>query len=426
MFIIYDLIFFIFILIFFPVYLFKGKFHQGFSRRFGCLPKDLNLNRPIWVHAVSVGEVVAIKGLVEQLRKIYPDKKIVISTVTTTGNKVAQGLIKEGDFLTYLPLDFSFIVRKVLKKIDPCLFIIAETEIWPNLINCLDRLKVPLITVNGRISDSSFGGYRAIKLFIQPILKKINQFCVQSSTDALRLQKLGVSQENIQITGNVKFDINLEMAALVDGLGYRKRLGLDQNDQLLVCGSTHSQEEEIIIDAYQQLLLGYPKLKLLIAPRHPQRAKEIADLAVKNSFMPILISNISTSCPTCVNKAVFILDVIGQLFNYYAAADIVFMGGSLIKKGGHNIIEPASLKRPVIFGPQMFNFRDISELFINNQAAFMVKDGSQLVSKIKEILNNPLLAKEMTQRAYDLIISHKGATLKNIQVIQQLGGKYVW
>ncbi len=426
MFIIYDLIFFIFSLIYLPLYLFRGKFHQGFARRLGSLPQDLNLDRPIWIHAVSVGEALAVKGLVSQLRKAYPRKKIVISTVTATGNKIAQGLVNEGDFLTYLPLDFSFIVRKVFKKINPCMFIIAETEIWPNLISCLYKQRIPIITVNGRISDSSYGGYQAIKLFIRPILRKVNRFCVQSDADASRLQNLGVEKENIQVTGNVKFDINFEAVAGIDGAAYRQKLMLSQDDKLWVCGSTHPKEEELIFKAYEELLIVFPELKLLIAPRHPQRSKEIANLATGKGFMPIFISSINGSCPTCINKAVFILDVIGELFNYYSVADIVFMGGSLVKKGGHNILEPASLKKPVIFGPHMFNFRDISELFLKNKAALVACDCGELVTKIKEILGRPLAAQEMARRAYGLIIANKGATLKNIQVIRQLnGGQYV-
>ncbi|PIQ90078.1 MAG: hypothetical protein COV71_05915 [Candidatus Omnitrophica bacterium CG11_big_fil_rev_8_21_14_0_20_41_12] len=421
MFIIYDLIFFIFVLIYFPLYLLRGKFHQGFSRRLGSLPRDLNLDRPIWIHAVSVGEVISIKGLVTELRKVYPQKKMVISTVTATGNKIARTLVNEGDFLTYLPLDFSFIIKAVLRKINPCVFIIAETEIWPNLINCLDQQKIPVITVNGRISDGSYGGYRAIKFLIRTLLRKINKFCVQSDTDALRLQNLGVIKGNIQVTGNVKFDIDLTAAAGIDYLAYRQKLWLKPDNKLLVCGSTHPKEEEIIFKAYQGLLIAYPDLKLLIAPRAPQRSKDIASLAEANGFMPVYISSITGECPTCINKAVFILDVIGELFNYYAAADMVFMGGSLIKRGGHNIIEPASLKKPVIFGPHMFNFRDISELFLRNEAAIMVHSQDELAAKIKEILSNSPAAREMAERSYGLIIANQGATLKNIQAIKQVG-----
>jgi len=420
MFIIYDLIFLIFVLIYLPLYLLRQKFHRGFARRLGSLPADLDLDRPIWIHAVSVGEAVAVKGLVSQLRKTYPRKKIVISTITATGNKIARGMVNAGDFLTYLPLDFSFIVSKVLKKINPCLFIIAETEIWPNLISCLYQQKIPVITVNGRISDSSYAGYSAVKLFIRPILKKVSRFCVQSEADTLRLQNLGVEKEKIQVTGNLKFDIDLDAGAGIDGAAYRRKLWLSPDDKLLVCGSTHPKEEELIFKAYAQLLNIFPKLKLLIAPRHPERSKEIANLAAGKGFMPIFISGITGACPTCVNKAIFMLDVIGELFNYYSAADVVFIGGSLVKKGGHNILEPASLKKPVIFGPYMFNFRDISGLFLKNKAALMAHDCAELVTQVKEILGNSLAAKEMAQRAYGLIIANKGATLKNIQVVQQV------
>ncbi|MDP2927598.1 MAG: 3-deoxy-D-manno-octulosonic acid transferase [Candidatus Omnitrophota bacterium] len=420
MFIVYDLIFLVFAIFYLPLYFLRGKLNFGFLRRLGFLPAHLNLDRPIWIHAVSVGEAIAIKGLASQLRQAYPGKKLVISTVTATGNKIAQGLVKDGDFLTYLPLDFSFIVRGVLKRINPCMFIIAETEIWPNLITCLDKLQVPVVTVNGRISDSSFEGYRLIKFFIRPILRMVKQFCVQSDLDALRLESLGVDKQKIQVTGNVKFDINLDPIAEINVLTYRAKLWLGQLDKLLVCGSTHPGEEELIFASYQELLRAFPKLKLLIAPRHPERSEKISRLAADNGFMPVLISSISGACPTCINRAVFILDTIGELLNYYSAADIVFVGGSMVKKGGHNILEPASLKKPVIFGPYMFNFRDISELFLANQAALMATNSQELADKVTELLNSNLLAKGLVQRAYELIIKNCGATNKNIQIIKQL------
>lgn len=420
MFIIYDVIFLIFTAVYLPIYLFKGKFHHGFLGRFGFLPEGLNLDRPIWIHAVSVGEAVSVKGLVGELRKAYPHKKLVISTVTATGNKIARGLIGDGDLLTYLPLDFSFIVRKVIKKINPSLFIIAETEIWPNLITCLHKQKVPVVTVNGRISDSSYSGYRAIKLLIRPILRKVGKFCVQSETDALRLVNLGVDKGNVQVTGNVKFDINFETMAGFDPLAGRKKLMLGLDDKLWVCGSTHPGEEEIIIKAYKELLLSFPKLKLLLAPRHPERSKDVGRLVSGNYFMPVFISSISGACPTCTNNPIFILDVMGELLNYYSSADIVFVGGSLVKTGGHNILEPASQKKPVIFGPYMFNFRDITKLFLENKASIMVADSQELVNKAKEILTSNLLSEQMVERAYELIIRNKGATRKNIEVIKQL------
>ncbi|MCX5693980.1 MAG: 3-deoxy-D-manno-octulosonic acid transferase [Candidatus Omnitrophica bacterium] len=420
MFIIYDLIFLIFAVFYLPVYFIRGRINASFLRRLGFFPNCLNLDRPIWVHAVSMGEAIAIKGLLAQLRLAYPDKKFVISTVTATGNRIAQSLVKDGDLLTYLPLDFSFIVKKVLKKINPCMFIIAETEIWPNLITCLDKMQVPVITVNGRISDNSYGGYRIIKLFIRPILRVIRQFCVQTDLDALRLKNLGVEEQKIQVTGNVKFDINLDDSSQIKVLDYRAKLWLGQLDKLLVCGSTHPKEEESIFSSYRDLLLSFPQLKLLIAPRHIERCREVSKLAEAKGFMPVFVSSISGACPTCINHPVFILDTNGELLNYYSAADIVFVGGSMVKKGGHNILEPASLKKPVIFGPYMFNFREISELFLKNQAALVASNDKELTDKVKEILSSSLLAKGLGQRAYEVIIKNRGATNKTVQIIKQL------
>jgi 3-deoxy-D-manno-octulosonic-acid transferase len=420
MFIIYDLILFIFAIFYLPIYFFRGKFHAGFIRRLGFLPAHLNLGRPIWIHAVSVGEAAAIKGLVSQLRQAYPGKKMVISTVTATGNKIAKGLIKEGDFLTYLPLDFSFIVNRVLKRINPCMFIIAETEIWPNLITCLNRMQIPVITVNGRISDSSYGGYRMIKFFIRPILRMVRQFCVQSDLDGGRLENLGVDKQRIRVTGNVKFDINLNPPLESNILAYRNKLGLVQADRLLVCGSTHPDEEELIFDAYQKLLVSFPNLKLLIAPRHPERSGQISKLAADQGFVPVLISNFSAASVTGISNPVFILDTIGELLNYYSAADIVFVGGSLVKSGGHNILEPASFRKPVIFGPHMYNFRQISKLFLANQAALVANNSQELADRIRTILNSDSLAKGLGGKAYELIVRNCGATARNIQIIKEL------
>ena len=206
MFILYDLIFLVFTLIYLPIYLFRGKFHRGFLARLGILPKNLSLDRPVWIHAVSLGEAISTRGLVEELRKAYPHKKFALSTVTATGNKIAREISRTGDFVTYLPLDFSFTVKTVINRINPGLFIIAETEIWPNLIAHLSKKGIPIVTVNARISDSSFKGYSAIKPLIKPILNKISLFCAQADLDADRLKKLGVAADKIKVTGNMKFD----------------------------------------------------------------------------------------------------------------------------------------------------------------------------------------------------------------------------
>jgi len=415
MFMIYDLTALVLSLFFLPLYLLRRKFHRGFLARLGLLPRNLNLTNPIWVHAVSLGEAKAVKGLVEGLRKIYPEKKFVISTVTTTGNKVAKAMVRKGDLLTYLPLDFSFIIRSVIDRVNPAIFIIAETEIWPNLITCLYRRNIPVVIVNGRISDHSFQGYRCIKFLLRPILKKVTLFCVQTDTDRQRLMALGVAAEKIRVNGNMKFDLDDSLRLEEEAKSYRNRLGLTERDRLLVCGSTHPREEELLLGAYQDLLKDYPGLRLLIAARHPERSAEIEALVQKKGFTALRLSLLDASAPDKTGRRIFILDSVGELMRYYAAADIVFIGGSLVRKGGHNILEPAALAKPVVFGPYMFNFRDITGLFLKNQAALLVHSGEELKLKLRELLDNPLGALNLGSRGQRLILDNRGATPKNIE-----------
>lgn len=429
MFIIYDFIFFIFSLIYLPIYLLEGKFHRGFSARLGKGILDLELNQPIWIHAVSVGEAKSIKQLVEGLKKDFAQKKLVISTVTATGNKIIKGYAQKEDYVTYLPLDFSFIVNKVINKIDPSLFILAETELWPNLIRALYRKRIPVVIVNARISDRSFQGYRVFKFLIKPILEKINLFCCQTELDARRLIALGAPKDKVKVTGNMKFD-NLDYRdSGRENIETRKRLCLDCRDKFWVAGSTHSGEEEIILDAYKELLVKFPGLRLLIAPRHPERAKDIAKIINKYGFEYIFISSLSEvtslrrQAPQKSEVTVFILDTIGELVWFYAAADIVFVGGSLVKKGGHNILEPAVLAKPILSGPHMFNFRDIKDIFLEKNALILVHDKDELREKIKYLLASPEAISGLVLRAKEIILFNQGATKRNLEAIRELSKK---
>ena len=384
--------------------------------------KRIVRGQPIWLHAVSVGEVLASKALLEELHKAYPNKQIVISTVTPTGNNIAQRIAQEKDFVFYLPFDISFIVKKVVALINPSLVIIAETEIWPNLIRRLKKRNIPVITVNARISDGSFKGYRLIKFLIKPVMNKIAAFCVQAETDANRLFELGVAKEKIKITGNMKFDTSTTRTIdSADSADTRKRiLALEEKDTLWVAGSTHPGEEEIILRVYKKLLGEFPNLKLLIAPRHPERAKEIGSLLLKNNLNPLFISALPRPSSLVPRPSVFILDTIGQLRGFYAISDIVFVGGSLIKKGGQNILEPAAFAKPIVCGPHMFNFRDIAALFLKNEACITVKNEEELLSFITDLLRNPSKMSTLGKRAQELIATQQGATEKNIEYIKKL------
>ncbi|MFA4889543.1 MAG: 3-deoxy-D-manno-octulosonic acid transferase [Candidatus Omnitrophota bacterium] len=416
----YDLLFFFLLLFFIPLYLLKGKFHPGILRRFSCLPQAPFLDHPIWVHAVSVGEANAVRRLLTELRSAYPKKRMVISTVTATGNKVALGLARPGDFVTYLPLDFSFTLKAALDKISPSLFIIVETEIWPNLIYYLSKNRIPIALVNARISDKSFVGYRAAKFFFKPVLQRINLFCAQTAADAERLTYLGAKEDAVRLTGNIKFD-NYDYAGLKeDGADYKEKLGLTAQEKLLVAGSTHPGEEGVILGVYRELLKTYPNLRLFLAPRHPQRAKEVAKLVEKLGFPFKLSSNLGRLNADSGLPAVVIIDAIGELLKYYASADIVFVGGSLVKKGGQNILEPAALGKAVIFGPYMHNFRGIAELFLKQNAALMVYNNLQLKQSIADLLNNPGKAEELGRKAKILVEQNKGATGLSMKYISRL------
>ena len=429
MFILYDLIFLIFSICYLPVFLFRKKMHPHFKMRLGILPKDWEFAQPIWIHAVSVGEAISVRHLIEDLRRALPNKKFVISTVTATGNKIANGIVEKKDFVIYLPLDFGFIVKKVIDRISPSVFVITETEIWPNLIRCLHKKKIPIVLVNGRISDASYRGYSAIKLLLAPVLNKIDVFCVQSERDKQRLLKLGARPEKIKVTGNMKFDIKIRDYDELrkDYTDYRQRLSLESKDRLLIAASTHKGEEEMVLKVFKELCVEHPNLKMLIAPRHPERIDEVEKYILGSGFKAVRISKLADKVGTSHvqlhetdKKIVFILDTVGQLMYFYVLSDIVFVGGSLVKKGGHNIIEPASLSKPIIFGPHMFNFREIAAMFLKERSAIMVNDEQGLKNCLKDFLENESKISESGRFAKDIIMKNKGATERNKQVILDL------
>jgi 3-deoxy-D-manno-octulosonic-acid transferase len=389
--------------------------------RLGILPPNvinkLKDQKVIWMHTVSVGEVQAVSTLVKDLKQQYPDYLLVISTVTKTGNKIVQSLIKPDNLAIYSPLDIGFIVNRVVNLVNPQLFIIAETEIWPNLITSLAKRAIPVVLVNGRISAASFKGYKLIRPFLKEVLKNFSLFCVQTKEDAQRITELGAAQAKVKVTGNMKFDISS-----LEFIVHNSELGLKENEQLFIAGSTHRGEEKIILEVCKELIESHPNLRLLIAPRHIERVQELEELISGMGFESQRVSNISrfTIHDSRFTNSVLILDTIGQLKDLYARADIVFIGGSLIPHGGQNPIEPAVFSKPILFGPYMSNFSNIAKLLLNKRAAMMVKDLQQLKDSCLELLNNPVLRKELGERAKELVQENRGASLRNMELIKQL------
>ncbi len=414
MIILYDCLYVLFTLVLLVSYTLRRKFHPGFSRRFGRIPRDAHFNRPIWIHAVSVGEAMAVRGLVAQLRRQFPGRQLVISTVTPTGNRVAQGMAANGDWVTYLPLDFSFVIGPVLDRVKPAMFVIAETELWPNLIMALHRRGIPLAVVNGRISPRSFKGYRRAGWLFKPLWGMIARVCVQTQEDAQRLGVLGVPQENIVVSGNMKFDA--PVATVVDQQQARAAAGLRPAERFIVAGSTHPGEEAPVLTAYQALRKEIPLVRLMLAPRHPERAQEVAKL-VRDAGLGVRLMSEPAAPAVGVNAPVLVLDTVGTLVQYYALADAVFVGGSLVKKGGHNILEPAALGKPVVVGPHMFNFSDIAELFLARNACVQAVDTSALAAALRRVLTDAQWARALGARAHDLVKSQQGATARTAAVL---------
>ncbi|MBM3248956.1 MAG: 3-deoxy-D-manno-octulosonic acid transferase [Candidatus Omnitrophica bacterium] len=423
--IIYDIIFILLHLLYLPFFIFRRKFHKGFLSRLGFLPKDiiskLKGNKHIWVHAVSVGEVLVASKLIDVLRQRWPDQRIVISTVTPTGNKIARSLAKENDSVIYFPLDFSFIVKHVIDLIKPTVFITAETEIWPNIISYLYAKKVPVIVINGRISKRSFSGYKKIRFLLRRTLRKIALFCMQTSEDAERIIYLGAPKNKVKVVGNLKFDEKFSEHSCDPSC-----LGLKEDDMLIIAGSTHHNEEEITFKVYREAIKNFPRLKLMIAPRHPERADAIADLISSNNFKVIRFSSIKNEKINLAAYAnyVFLVDTIGDLKSLYNLATLVFVGGSLVNKGGHNIIEPAYFSKPIIFGPHMSNFQDMADLFLKKNSVIQVKNEKELASAIKMLLENRTKRQQLGQDSRRIVDENKGATERTADLIKETGFSY--
>lgn len=430
--ILYNIAFFIFGIFYLPYLVVTRRYRYGMKDRFGVLSEKIksicSKNKIIWVHAVSVGEAKTAGILAPLLRKAYPGRKVLFSTVTHTGNKVARTIAAGDEGVFYLPFDLSFIVDGVVKQIKPEIFISLETELWPNLICSVYKSGSRLILANGRISNRSYPRYKKSKCFISGLLKKFSLILMQSGPDAERIIALGAPEEKVFVTGNLKFDISL-IDSGAKRIELRKKLNISENEVLIVAGSTHRGEEEILADCFSNLKKNYPGLRLLIAPRHIERVQEIEKILTKNGFKTIKVSLLGlqpialSPCPVPERsewfgvQPIFILDTIGELRSMYSASDIVFIGKSLVKKGGQNPIEPASLGRPIIFGRHMFNFQDVSKILLESKAALEAEDTGGLYSAIKFLLDNPEERKKLGINAKEAISKNSGSAQKTIDHI---------
>lgn len=426
--ILYNIFFILFALIYLPYFIIKKKARKDFIQRFGVFDKGLLAgiapNRPIWIHAVSVGEMKAAEGLIERVRPLFPSKRLVISNVTKTGREIALSIAAKEDVVIYLPLDLTFVVKKAIKEISPCLFISIETEIWPNLISALHDVKIPIALINGRISAKSFANYMLIKPVMSNILSKITLFAMRTKDDAERIITLGAPSDRVKVTGNMKFDMihkTPDSAARSFFPIERKDLWLSPSAKLIIAGSTHRGEDAKIISAFKSLRNDFPAARLLIAPRHIERVNEVTALISKFGLRPVRMSEIVNGRDVrSLEDCVFLLDSIGSLKALYRIAAVVIMGGSLVPRGGHNFAEPAAAAKPIITGPFVDNFKDMAELFLNERALEVVSGEEGLATSLRTLLFDENKRKIMGENARKVVMDNVGSTERNALLLMDL------
>ena len=420
----YDIVVWLTALFLVPCYLVRGLFHgkvrRGIRERLGFFPGDrfgdLADKQVFWIHAVSVGETRAAIPLIKGLRVKYPQAVLFLSNVTETGHAIARE-IKEIDDTLFFPLDTSWVVRRVLRRIKPNHVLIVETELWPNFIRQCHRMDIPIQLVNGRISDRSFPRYLRGKRFVRPLLEQLSSFCMQSPLDAHRIAQLGAPKKRITVTGNLKFDMQSTLPPDLSSQQLRAEYSLDPNGRIWVAGSTHSGEEEQVFQVFQRLLVNHPDLMLIIVPRHPERCKAVAEL-LSNTNLPWRLRSQQEELLLC-SGGVLLVDTIGEMLKFYRMAELVFVGGSLVPTGGHNILEASLLKKAVVFGSHMHNFREIATLVEQAQGAGRVHDADELYRLVDTLLDEPQQCTMMGEQGWLLLQKNAGASKKTLDEISR-------
>lgn len=368
----------------------------------------------IFIHAVSVGEIIAAKTLIQALRSRYPHHAIVVSNTTETGRRTATGFT-DIDLCLYFPFDFLFSVKNLLEIINPAVIIIMETEIWPNFIREASRQRIPILLANGRISERSFKRYMKFRWFFAPALNFFSTLLMQSDANMERIVAIGAPAKRTLTAGNLKFDIPCCQILEHEIILLRKNYGIPENAFVITAGSTHDAEEEIIMDLFLELAESYKNLFLVLAPRHPQRVERIESVLQKKG---ISFKKLTESEALQYQKVnVLLVDTVGELLKLYSISDVAFVGGSLVAVGGHNLLEPASYGVPMVFGPYMSNFREVSELVLQYGAGVQVAGKDDLKEAIISFIKSLALRKVLGQNALKLMRDTGGATERHIKEI---------
>jgi len=406
-----------------PYYLLRGvkygKSRRGVRERLGYYDSQLLValkKKPvIWIHAVSVGESRAAVPLIKQIRQRYSGHQVLLSNVTETGHAIALGN-SDIDQCIFFPFDFSWAVKRSLAAIDPVVIIIVETEIWPNFTRRAQQLEIPLLMVNGRISDRSYPRYRFVRFLLRPILESFSAFCMQSQVDSERIVTLGALSSRVDNTGNMKFDHKIKTVSAEKVEEIKNRFRLPQDVAIIVAGSTHDGEERILVEAYRNIASQLEReLILVLIPRHPERKKDVQTYLKSVDVKCRLRSQLRADDPLCAAGEVLLVNTLGEVLDFYSAADLVFVGGSFVAVGGHNLLEASLLSKPVLFGPHVHNFREISIKLIRSGAGVKVTDRQEFEHQCVTMLKDPARCKAMGEAGLTLVAENAGATERTMR-----------
>ncbi|MBF0358412.1 MAG: 3-deoxy-D-manno-octulosonic acid transferase [Magnetococcales bacterium] len=390
------------------------KYRGTIKQRFGfSLPELPNNNKQrIWIHAVSVGETIAAKGIVEKLLVEFPNHEIFLSTVTKTGQQVAKEKLNGLTATFYLPIDFQWIVKRVVDHIQPQFFVVMETELWPNLFHALQQKKIPVFTINGRLSPGSFKQYYRFRFFMAKFLQPVELFAMQSSMDAQRMAKIGGASKRIINTGNLKYDQALKTASLHEMEQLAEKIA-KPSAPVWIAASTHPGEEEQVLAVYLRLLEKVPALKLILTPRHPERSDKIAKLIKNTGCGYVSITKIQGEW----SEPILLVDQVGWLTRLYGYAQVAYVGGSLIPHGGQNILEPAAWSIPPVFGPHTFNFKDATQQILEADGGVKVEDENSLYNTMLDLLTYEEKRTVMGQNAFKVVKANTGALDRTVAAI---------
>ncbi|MHC4271117.1 MAG: 3-deoxy-D-manno-octulosonic acid transferase [Planctomycetota bacterium] len=399
----------------------QERYHKGWSERFGKIKRRQPEKKCIWIHAVSVGEVNATKTIIHKLEEQFVDYEIVISTTTDTGYARANAIYGEKFYVFYFPLDFSWIMKKAFKVIQPSICLLIELEVWPNLVDIAKRLNIPVVVVNGRISEKSFGRYKKVRPFIKRIFEKMTLVLSQTEEYAKRFREIGTPAEKIVVTGSLKYD-TAQIADKVKGAyELAVQLGID-DEKLLVAGGTGNDEEEIIVNVFKRLKEDekFRDLRLVVVPRKPERFDEVAQVIEQAELSFVRYSSLKNTDEKCNEKTDVILgDTMGDLRKFYSLATIIFVGRSLVPMGGSDMMEAAALGKCTMFGPYAFNFRQTVDVLLQGEGALLVEDKEDLYKTVSKCLTEIEFAHRIAENGQEVIRKNQGATEETINAIRK-------